>query len=49
MARDRRRADKAHGGDVRVGEQPVDGNAVAVHDIEHAVRQTGLLPKLGDE
>ena len=35
---DRRRADEAHGGDVGVLEQAVDGHLVALHDVEAARR-----------
>ncbi len=40
---------KQIGLDVGVGQQPVDGDLVAVHDVEHAVGQAGLGPQLGDE
>ena len=43
VARDRGRADEAHRGDVRVCEDRVDGDLVALHDVEDAVRETGLL------
>src|SRR5436190_24328295 len=40
------RADEAHRGDVRMLEQPVDGNAIALYDVEHAFGQPRLLPEL---
>ncbi len=40
---DRRRADEADGADARIREQRVHGFAIAVDDVEHAVRQAGLL------
>ena len=39
---DRRRADEADRLHVRVGEQRVDRHLVALHHVEHAVRQAGL-------
>ena len=42
VAGDRGRADEAHGRDVRVLEDPVDGDLVAVDDVEDAVRDAGL-------
>ena len=48
VARDRRRADERHRLHVGVLEQPVDRDLVAVHDVEHAGRQPGLGPQLGD-
>ena len=39
VARDRRRADEADRGDVRVLEQRVDRDLVAVDDVEDAVRE----------
>src|SRR4029079_14735787 len=47
VARDRCRADEADGGHVRVLEDGVDRNLVAVDDVEDAVRKTGLLEQLG--
>ncbi len=44
---DRRGADEADRVDVRMMEQGVDGLLVAVDDVPHAVRHTGLLPHLG--
>ena len=44
---DRRGADEAHGRDVRVLEDPVDRDLVALDDVEHAVRDAGLLEQLG--
>ncbi|MNJ01635.1 hypothetical protein D3C73_1613240 [compost metagenome] len=46
---DRRRADEAHGLDFRVVEQRIHGFLVALHHIEHAVRQPGFLEQLGDQ
>ena len=43
VAGDRRRADERDRGDARMLEQRVDGHLVAVDDVEHAVRNTGLL------
>ena len=43
VARDRRRADERDRRDVGVLEQRVDGDLVAVHDVEDTVRQAGLL------
>jgi hypothetical protein len=49
VAGDRRRADEADGGDVRVLEHAVDRHLVAVHDVEDAVWHAGLLEQLGHE
>ena len=49
VARDRRRADEAHRGDVRVAQQPVDRLLVTLDHGEHAVGQAGVLPQLGQE
>ena len=46
VAGDRRRADEAHGGDVGMLEDPIDRDLVAVHDVEDAVGQPGLLQQL---
>jgi hypothetical protein len=46
---DRRRPDERHRGDVRVVEQRVDRHLVPVDDVEHAVRQPGLVVELGDD
>ncbi|MNH37512.1 hypothetical protein D3C79_984280 [compost metagenome] len=46
---DRRRADKAHGLDFRVIEQGIHGFLVALHHIEHTVRQAGFLEQHGDQ
>src|SRR5215469_8001274 len=43
---DRGRADEAQGPDLRVLEQRIDGDSVALHDVENAVRQPGLLEEL---
>ena len=43
VARDRRGADEADGRDVGMLEDAVDGHLVAVDDVEHPVRQAGLL------
>jgi hypothetical protein len=40
---DRGRADEAHGLDVRMVENRIDGLLVAVDDIQHAGREAGLL------
>ena len=47
VARDRRRADEADRSDVRVLEDRVDSDLVAVDDVEDAVGQAGLLEQLG--
>ena len=49
VAGDRRRADEADRRDVGVLEQPVDGDLVAVHDVEHAVGHARLAQQLGHE
>ena len=46
---DRRRADERHGRDVRMLEQRVDRDLVAVHDVEHSVGKPRLGVQLGDE
>ena len=46
---DRGRADERDRGDVRVVEDRVDRDLVAVHDVEHAVGQAGLGVELGDQ
>jgi len=46
---DGRRADKADGFHVGVDQQRVHRLLVALHHIEHAVRQAGLLEQVGDE
>ena len=48
VLRDRRRADKADGLDVRVVEDRVDGDLVAIYDIEDAGRQPGLDEQFGN-
>ena len=45
---DRGRADEGDRCDLGVGQQPVDGDLVAVQHVEDAVRQPRLLPQLGD-
>ncbi len=40
-------ADKRHGADSRVGQQHVHHLLVAVHHVDHAIRQAGLLEQLG--
>ncbi len=47
--RDRRRSDEAHRGDAGMLEDGVDRLLVAVHDLEHAVGQTGLLQQIGED
>ena len=47
VARDRGRADEADGADILVLEDRVDRDLVAVHDVEDAVGQAGLLEQLG--
>ena len=47
VAGDRRRADEADTGDVRVLEDRVHGDLVALDDVEDAVRQASLLQQLG--
>ena len=49
VLRDRRRADEGDRRDVRVVQQHVDGDLVAVHDVEDAVRQARLGVELGHE
>ena len=49
VARDRGRADERHGGDVRVLEDRVDRDLVALDDAEHALGHAGLAQELGDE
>ena len=49
VLRDRRRADEADRCDVRVLQDRVDRHFVAVHDVEDAVRDAGLVEQLGDE
>ena len=49
VARDRRRPDEGDRLDVGVVEQRVDRLLVAVHDVDHAVRHSGLTPQVGDE
>ena len=46
VARDRRRADERDRVDLRMLQQRVDRFLVAVHDVEDAVRQPGLLQEL---
>ena len=46
VLRDRRRADERHRRDLRVLEQAVDRDLVAVDDVEHAGRQAGLGEQL---
>ncbi len=48
VAGDRRRPDKADRRDVRVLQDPVHRDLVAMDDVEHAVREAGLLQQLGD-
>ncbi len=48
VAGDRGRAHERDGLDVRVLQEAVDGHLVAVHDVEHAVRQPGFRQQLGD-
>ena len=49
VAGDRRRADEADGRDVRVLEDRVDRDLVAVDDVEHAVGDARLVEQLGEE
>jgi hypothetical protein len=49
VLRDRRRADEAQRLHVGVAEQRIDRDLVALHDIEDAVRQAGLLQQLGHQ
>ena len=46
VAGDRRRADERHRIDVGMREERVDRFLVAVNDVEHAVRQSGLFEQL---
>ena len=46
---DRRRADEAHGLDVRMREQRVDRLLVAVDDVEDAIRQARFLEQRGED
>ena len=45
--RHRRAADERAGADERMIEHRLDGLAVALHDIENAIRQAGLGKQLG--
>ena len=47
VLRDRRRADEADGRDVGAVQQRVDGDLVALQDVEDAVGQPGLGPEPG--
>ena len=49
VLRDGRRADEAQRLHVRMREQRVDDDLVALHDVEHAIGQAGLLQQVGDE
>ena len=49
VAGDRRRADEADGGDVGVLEEPVDGDFVAMHDVEASRWEAGRGEQLGEE
>ncbi len=46
--RDRRGPDKRQRRDVRVFDQCIHGHLVAVHNVEHAVRQTGFLQQFSN-
>ncbi|CAM5724986.1 hypothetical protein SFUMM280S_09701 [Streptomyces fumanus] len=48
VAGDGRGADEGDGLDVRVLQEAVDGRPVTVHDVEHAVGQTGLGEQFGE-
>ena len=48
MLSDRCRADEAHRRDVRVREQHIDRLAVAVDDVEHAIRKASFFQELGE-
>lgn len=48
VAGDRGGADEGDGGDVRVLQEAVDGDLVAVDDVEDAVGQSGLAEQLGE-
>jgi hypothetical protein len=48
VAGDRRRANERHGRNVRVLEDPVDRDLVAVDDVEHAGRNARLGQELGE-
>ena len=47
-AGDAGRSDEGHGHDVGMGDQCVDGLLAAVHDVQHAVGQTGLAEQFGE-
>ncbi len=49
MLCDRRRSDEADRPHVRVLEQSVHRDLVAVHDVEHARRETRVVEELGDQ
>jgi hypothetical protein len=45
----RGRAHEAHGLHIRVLEQRVNRHLVALHHVEHAIGQAGLLQQIGDQ
>ncbi len=47
VLRDRRRADEGDGLDVRVLQDAVDGDLVALHDVQHTLRQARLGGEFG--
>ena len=49
VVRDRGRADEAHRLDVGMVEDGVDRLLVAVHDVQHAVGEAGLLEEIEDQ
>jgi hypothetical protein len=49
VAGDRRRADEAHRGDVRLVQDRVHRLLVAVDHVEHAIGQAGIFEQLGED
>lgn len=45
---DRRAADKGHGLHIRMGQQRIHRVLAALHNVEHAIGQAGLLEQVGD-
>ncbi len=44
ILRDRRAADEAHGRDARVRQNRIDRDLIAMHDVEDALGESGLIP-----
>jgi len=49
VSSNRGRADERHRSDVRMGKERVDRHFVAVHHVEHPVRQTSAAEQLGQQ